>query len=99
MSPVLHPPWPLQLFIPLQSCLAEAESETLVPALELEQPVVVAMVPATKPAMAAERMRTRAGLVIIFSCIDFHLYFTERNRRCARSGMFVGAARETLQVF
>jgi hypothetical protein len=63
MSPVWQPPWPLQLFRPLQSCLAEAVSEALDPA-ELLQPVMVVIVPATNPAIAAEMINVRAVRVI-----------------------------------
>jgi len=53
ISPVLQPPLPLQLFMPLQSCLSEAVLEADVPVSLEEQPVLT-MVPASKPAMAAE---------------------------------------------
>ena len=62
MSPVWQPPWPLQLFNPLQSCFAEALSLALDPA-EL-QPVMVVIVPATNPAIAAEMINVRAVRVI-----------------------------------
>jgi hypothetical protein len=65
MSPALQPPCPLQLFMPLQSCLAEADSEELELDPGLEQPVVVMTVPATKPAIAAERTKVLAVRVII----------------------------------
>ncbi len=75
MSPVWQPPWPLQLFRPLQSCLAAVLSEELafVPS-ELLQPVVV-IVPATKPAIAAEMINVRAVRVINvnFSAVLFAL--------------------------
>jgi hypothetical protein len=75
MSPVWQPPWPLQLFITLQSCLAAALSEELAldPA-ELLQPVVL-MVPATNPAIAAEMINVRAVRVInvSFSMVPFEL--------------------------
>jgi hypothetical protein len=64
MSPVWQPPWLLQLFRPLQSCLAEVLSEALAfDPPELEQPVMV-MVPATHPAIAAEITNVRAVRVI-----------------------------------
>ena len=65
MSPVWQPPWLLQLFRPLQSCLAEVLSEALAfDPPELEQPVMV-MVPATNPAIAAEMINVRAVRVIV----------------------------------
>jgi hypothetical protein len=68
MSPVLQPPLPLQLFMPLQSCLSVAVLEADAPAwsLELEQPVLT-MVPASKPAMAAEMTNVLAVLDIVLS--------------------------------
>lgn len=67
MSPVLQPPCPLQLFMPLQSCLLEAVSETPVPALESELHPVRPIVPATNPVMAAERINVLAVRVIVIS--------------------------------
>jgi hypothetical protein len=68
-SPWEQPPWPLQLFIPLQSCLAMVESEAaaagLPESLELWQPVV-ARVPATNPAIAADTINVLAVRVILF---------------------------------
>jgi hypothetical protein len=66
MSPVLQPPWPLQALRPLQSCFAEAVSEALEPALELELQLVVVRVPATNPAIAAEIISVLAVRVIFF---------------------------------
>ncbi len=51
--------------MPLQSCLLEAVSEALEPAPPLEQPVVVIMVPATNPAIAAEMINVLAVRVIV----------------------------------
>jgi hypothetical protein len=66
MSPVLHPPCPLQALRPLQSCFAEAVSVALAPALELELHPMLVMVPATNPAMAAEMINVLAVRVIVF---------------------------------
>jgi hypothetical protein len=70
LSPCEQPPWLLQLFRPLQSCLliwvSEADEEVWPEPLELWQPVTATMVPATKPAIAAERINVLALRVIIF---------------------------------
>jgi hypothetical protein len=72
--------------------LADAESEALVPALapdfvesELEQPVVVRMVPETNPAIAAETINVLAVLVIVIIFLAFFFdissfTFDERSR-------------------
>jgi hypothetical protein len=66
MSLVLQPPVPLQLLRPLQSCLSPAAgAEALAPASSLLQPVV-AMVPASNPAMAAVMTNVLAVLDIVF---------------------------------
>lgn len=76
MSPVWQPPWPLQAFWPLQSCLFMDASLTpeLAPMLELLelelefsllQPVVT-IEPATNPAIAAETISVLAVRVIYF---------------------------------
>ena len=100
MSPVLHPPWPLQLFNPLQSCLLEAESEALEPALEVEQPVMVA-VPATNPVNAAEMINALAVLVIVIMSLSFQclLFLFDEQRRSSlpRSLALVTLQRRTLQ--
>jgi hypothetical protein len=65
MSPVLQPPWPVQLFSPLQSCLAVAAAEDAAePELSLEQPEIP-IEPATNPAMAAEIIIVFAVFVIV----------------------------------
>jgi hypothetical protein len=71
MSPVLHPPCPLQLLRPLQSCLAEAVSEALEPALEPELQPVIPMVPATNPAIAAEMINVLAVRVIVIILLPY----------------------------
>jgi hypothetical protein len=77
MSPVWQPPWPLQLFSPLQSCLAAEVSDELAldPELSLLQPVTPVMVPATNPAIAAEMINVRAVRVIYInvSAVSFAL--------------------------
>jgi hypothetical protein len=86
MSPVLQPPWPLQLFIPLQSCLlsdASDDEETVLPEVseELWHPVV-AIVPATNPAIAAETINVLAVRVILFPGFVFiNCSMNERSRK------------------
>jgi hypothetical protein len=72
MSPVLQPPWPLQLFNPLQSCLdAEASDEAAaLPELSLLQPVRD-IVPATNPVMAAEIINAFAVRVILIVLLSY----------------------------
>jgi hypothetical protein len=95
MSPVVQPPLPLQLFIPLQSCLSVAGLATGAPAssLEFEQPVFT-MVPASNPAMAAEMMIVLAVLDIILSfqlCQPIHgLPSSERNEAQGGYSFVVG---------
>lgn len=91
MSPVLQPPWPLQLFWPLQSCLFMAESDADLPAPLPEQPVMVRAVPATNPVMAAERISVLAVLFIVSPSLRFRLelslprfqaHLPETNNQC-----------------
>ena len=74
MSPVLQPPWPLQLLRPLQPCLAAEASEdaAALPELSLEvlQPDM-AIVPATNPAMAAEMINVLAVRVIVIVLLPY----------------------------
>ncbi|MGA3180535.1 MAG: hypothetical protein ABSF38_09355 [Verrucomicrobiota bacterium] len=74
MSPVLQPPWPLQLLRPLQSCLAAEASEDAAAlpelALVLLQPVMD-MVPATNPAMAAEIINAFAVRVMVIILLPY----------------------------
>jgi hypothetical protein len=71
MSPVLQPPWPLQLFNPLQSCLLAAVSEALVPALLLELQPVMPMVPAANPAIAAETINVLVVRVMFIGLLPY----------------------------
>lgn len=49
---VLQPPWPLQAFLPAQSCFCMEVPDSM-PALPVEQPLEVSIVPLTSPARAA----------------------------------------------
>jgi hypothetical protein len=66
ISLVVQPPLPLQLLRPLQSCLSAAGATVETPESSFLQPVV-AMVPASNPAMAAEMINVLAVLDIVFS--------------------------------
>jgi len=67
MSPAEQPPLPLQLFIPLQSCLFMLESDDAVP--ELEQPVMVMALPASNPVIAVVRMMVLVvRFIALLSC-------------------------------
>lgn len=92
ISPVWQPPCPLQVFKPLQSCfsIAAPDDAAALPELseELLQPVM-AMEPATNPAMAAEMTNVLAVLVIIISCCSllmliFHPLNTVTRREVIR---------------
>lgn len=54
MSPDLHPPFPLQLFFPLQSCLLIFEEKGALSDLLPAPPAKAIVLPARRPAIACE---------------------------------------------
>ena len=94
MSPDLQPPFPLQLFMPLQSCFSVFEANDALPDLSPAPPTKVIELPASNPVMADEVI-----LVVVFIALILTLFLFVINGAAKRLafGWVVFHHRGTLQ--